>query len=81
MKAATLKRTNWTTEEVIHLVDGMKLCTADGSEPPDVKAHNAACDMVIDSFRDYLIPETEFGAMAFCPDNQTTYHIGPRLPR
>jgi hypothetical protein len=76
-----LKRTNWTTEEVIELLEGMKLCTIGGKEDKYCKMENAAIARAKNFFEDFLRPEDEFGAMAYDPDSKQVYHIGPKLPR
>lgn len=77
----SLKRTNWTTEEVIRLLDGQKLCAIDSSAPESVHEHNEAVDNMKAFFGDFLLPETEMGACAYDPEKDRIYHIGPRSPR
>ena len=77
MNNRTLKRTGWTTEEVIKILKGCKIADANGEATSQFCVdHNDAIDDAINTFYDYLRPADEFGAMAYCPEEDTTYHIG-----
>lgn len=78
----TIKRTNWTTEEVIELIEGCKLTRADGGEEDAwTKNYNHGVAGAADQFRSFAIPDDEFGALGYCTENKTIYHIGPIPPR
>ena len=72
----TFKRTNWTTEEVIELIEGQKIVRGDGVECDYCKHHNEAIDVVVDYFYDFIRPLTEFGALGKCNEDGGIYHIG-----
>lgn len=77
MSTRTLKRTNFTTEEVIKILQGCKISDAKGDTSSKFCTdHNDAIDGAISTFYDYLRPADEFGAMAYCPEEDVTYHIG-----
>ncbi len=80
----TFKRTNWTTEEVIELLEGFKL-SSDGNHSPAalawMKNFNDGIDDAKENFYDFIRPETESGAMTYCVEDKQIYHIGPLLPR
>lgn len=77
---ANLKRTNWTTEEVIGLIEGCRLYDMDGKEDTTFGTHSDAITLVRHCFEDFLRPDTESGAMAYDPESGNVYHIGPHLP-
>ena len=76
----TFKRTNWTTEEVIELIRGMKTTNSKGGTER-CESHNDSVEMVAEMFCDFLRPQDDFGAMAYCVEDKTVYHIGQILPR
>lgn len=78
---AKLKRTNWTTEEVIELIGQCRLYDVDGIEDTTGGTHSDAITLVLQTFEDFLRPEDQSGAMAYDPVSKNVYHIGPRLPR
>lgn len=78
---ANLKRTNWTTEEVIQLIEDCRLYDMNGKEDVEFGTHSDAVDMIRQKFEDFLRPTDQSGAMAYDPVSKNVYHIGPRLPR
>ena len=78
---AKLKRTNWTTEEVIGLIEGCRLYNMDGNEDTVGGTHSDAITTVLQTFGDFLRPENQSGAMAYDPASKQVYHVGPRLSR
>ena len=75
-----IKRTNWTTEEVIKLLEGcMWVQEGVGQDdlPDDIKQINFGVDECISQFKDFLIPDDQMGAMGYCPEEDVVYHIGP----
>lgn len=80
----TLKRDNWTTEEVIKLIQHWRLSPGDPGNEQQVKEcddHNYVIDSICCSFQDFLRPDEEMGAMAYCPEEDIVYHIGKIPPR
>lgn len=77
----TFKRTNWTTEEVIEILKGQKLVSPSGRNNEFVHSHNQGVDSCIDMFEDFQRPQEEFGAMGYCLEDQTIYHIGTIPPQ
>lgn len=71
-----MKRTNWTTEEVIDILKGQVLVDRDGNESEMFREHNNGIRDCIDAFGDFLRPKEELGAMAYDPENKIIYHIG-----
>jgi len=72
-----LKRDNWTTEEVMKILKGCKICDGEGKATSKFCVdHNAAIDDAIDAFFDFTRPLDEMGAMAYCPEEDMIYHVG-----
>lgn len=71
-----LKRTNWTTEEVINLISSQKIVNGNWEEDDHCKAHNSVVDDIVDFFYDFIRQEDEMGAMAYCEETGEVYHIG-----
>lgn len=76
MNERTFKRTNWTTEEVIELIQGQKIVNGNGEEDERCKQYNQVVDEIADYFYDFVRPVTEFGAMGLCNEDAQIYHIG-----
>jgi hypothetical protein len=77
-----LKRTRWTNEEVIKILEGLKIVDADGKDTDKVCVHhNIAIDMAKDTFVDFSRRESDYGAKAYDPVTEQVYYIGKRLPR
>lgn len=77
MKTRTFQRTNWSNEQILKFLDGeCKICRGDGSVDEYCQNHNDVIDNVKDFFYDFMRPETEFGAMGYCVEEDTVYHIG-----
>ena len=73
----TFKRTGWTTEEVIKILQGIKIVDSNGDASSQFCTdHNDAIDDAICTFYDFIRPQEEFGAMAYCVEENMTYHIG-----
>lgn len=51
---AKLKRTNWTTEEVIELIGQCRLYDMDGNEDVMCGTHSDAVDIISQKFWDFL---------------------------
>lgn len=73
-----MKRDNWTNEEVIAILEGMRVVGQDGL-PRDTA--NIALDCAIGQFWDFKRPVDEFTAMAYDPDTKDIVVVGPPLPR
>ena len=74
-----MKRDNWTNEEVIDILEGMKIVSRDGL-PLDTD-RNIALDCAISQFWDFKRPVDQFAAMAYDPDTKDIVVVGPPLPR
>ena len=76
------KRDNWTNEEVIKFLQGEKFIPLGKQQTAEwMEHHNTAVDDCIEIFRDFQRPSSEPGAMGFCVEEDTTFHIGPPLSR
>lgn len=71
-----MKRDNWTNEEVIFILEGLKY-----SNLPKHGDWNKALDIAIMQFYDFQKPVEEYAAMAFIPETQEIVVVGPPLPR
>ncbi len=76
----TFKRTNWTTEEVIHILEGLRLVDRNGKETKELKTMNFSLIEAICQFEDFLRDPNEFGAMAFDTELKEIVHIGKIPP-
>lgn len=74
-----MKRDNWTNEEVIDILEGMKTVSLDGS--PLSSDWNRALEIAISQFYDFKRPTDHFAAMAYDPDAKEIVVVGPPLPR
>ena len=71
-----LKRDNWTTEEVIKIIEGRKLYRPNGNLAEFQDDHNAIVDDVVDAFRGFQTPQEQFGALAYDTETGFIVHIG-----
>ena len=69
-----LKRTGWTNEEVIDILEGMKMIGRDTD-------HNMTLEVAIAQFWDFKRPADQYAAMAYNSDTKEIVVIGPPLPR
>jgi hypothetical protein len=76
-----LKRTNWTTEEVIEMIKDRKIFDMEGKEANFFTNNNDVIDFIIELFQDFQRPEEEPGAMAYDMEKKEIVHIGGRLPK
>lgn len=74
-----MKRDNWTNEEVIDILEGLKTVGRNG-EAID-SDYNLAIDMAVSQFWDFQKPSDEFAAMAYDPETKEIVVVGPPLPR
>ena len=74
-----MKRDNWTNEEVIDILNGMKVVDKDGL-PREVD-WNIALDCATSQFWDFKRPADQYAAMAYDPDTKEIVVVGPPLPR
>lgn len=72
----TWKRDNWKNEEVIRLIEGQKLLNSSGEEDEYCKRWNEVVDSIAEQFQDFMRPVEEFGAMAYCVEDEVVYHVG-----
>ena len=74
-----MKRDNWTNEEVINILEGMKVVGRDGLLI-DID-WNKGLDCAIGQFWDFQLPADHYAAMAYDPDTKDIVVVGPPLPR
>ena len=74
-----MKRDNWTNDEVIDILEGMKIVDRDG-QPKDID-WNLTLDVVISRFGDFKRSVDEYSAMAYNPDTKDIVVVGSPLPR
>jgi len=74
-----LKRDNWTNEEVIDILEGMKMIDKD--ETPRITYWNMALEIAVSQFWDFKRPADQFAAMAYDTDTKEIVVVGPPLPR
>ena len=74
-----MKRDNWTNDEVIDILEGMKTIGKDGVVPDT--DHNMTLDLAISQFWDFQKSVDEFAAMAYDPEKKEIVVVGPPLPR
>ena len=76
----TFKRTGWTTEEVMLILKDCMITPRKRSDPDYVdeyaEAYNDGVQAAVEHFFDYTRPQEEFGAMAYCVEENMTWHIG-----
>ena len=75
-----LKRDNWTNEEVIKLLELQKLSSVNKAKDEYCLLWNETIDSVKNAFYDFQREESDYAAMAYCPEDDMVYHIGPILP-
>ncbi len=74
-----MKRDHWTNEEVINILEGMKMVNRNGLILDT--DWNLTLDQAIGQFWDFKRSADEFTAMAYDPDTQEIVVVGPPLPR
>ncbi len=74
-----MKRDNWTNDEVIRILEGMKMVNRQGQILNT--DWNIALDQVIGQFWDFKRPIDNFAAMAYEPETKEIVVVGPPLPR
>jgi hypothetical protein len=74
-----MKRDNWTNEEVIDILEGMKIVDQNGA--PKDSDRNLMLDLAISLFYDFKRSPDEYTAMAYEPDTKEIVVIGTPLPR
>jgi hypothetical protein len=74
-----MKRDNWTNEEVIDILEGMKSVDRNGLLIDS--DWNIALDTAIGQFHDFKRPVDQYAAMAYDPDTKDIVVVGPPLPR
>lgn len=78
----TIKRDNWTNDEVIKLLEGQTLSMREGSTTDEFTENwNFAIRTAASMFEDFKRNTDDPAAKGYCPEEETTYHVGPRLPR
>ena len=74
-----MKRDNWTNEEVMYILEGLKLIGKDGKDINE--DWNTGLDAAISQFYDFKKDAEEFTAMAYDPETKEIVVVGPELPR
>ena len=74
-----MKRDNWTNEEVIGILEGMKMVNRNGLLIDT--DWNKALENAIGQFWDFKRPVDQYAAMAYDPDTKDIAVVGPPLPR
>lgn len=72
----TFQRDNWTNEQILKFLEGQKLVNGVGVVDNYCQDHNDVIDDIKDFFYDFIRPQEEFGAMGYCVEEDTVYHIG-----
>lgn len=72
----TFQRTSWSNEQILHFLDGQKMCRGEGTVDNYCQDHNDVIDDIKDFFYDFMRPIEEFGAMGYCVEEDMVYHIG-----
>jgi len=81
-----LKRTNWTNDEVIDILEGCKIVIEDKDRDDEhfyaLEARNTGIDQAIYQFYDFKAdPEESFSAMAYDPLLKQIFVISPPMPQ
>jgi len=81
-----LKRTNWTNDEVINILEGCKIHIEDRHRKDKrfytLEARNHGIEQAIIQFCDFKAdPEESFSAMAYETDNGQIYVISEPMPQ
>jgi hypothetical protein len=81
-----LKRTNWTNDEVIDILEGCKIHIEDRHREDKhfyaLEARNAGIEQAIIQFCDFKAdPEESFSAMAYDPLLKQIFVISPPMPQ
>jgi hypothetical protein len=81
-----LKRSNWTNDEVISILEGCKIHIGDKERSEEhlkwLLSRNEAIDQAIYQFCDFKAdPEESFSAMAYDTDNKQIYVISEPMPQ
>lgn len=74
-----LKRDNWTNEEVIYILEGLKMVNRNGLLIDT--DWNTTLEHAISQFWDFKRPADQFAAMAYDTDTKEIVVVGPPLPR
>lgn len=78
-----LKRDNWTNDEVIDILKGLRLVDRGGKELSDESGGdwNAALNVAMSQFSEFKRDAREYAAMAYDPETKEILVVGPPLPR
>jgi len=81
-----LKRTGWTNDEVIDILEGCKIYIGDKERSDErlawLERHNDAIDQAIYQFCDFKAdPEKSYSAKAYNVIDKQIYVISPPLPQ
>jgi hypothetical protein len=81
-----LKRTNWTNEEVIKILEGRKIHIGEKERSDKqlayLEAFNEGIEQAIIQFYDFKVdPEVSYSAMAYDPILERIFVISPPMPQ
>jgi hypothetical protein len=81
-----LKRTNWTNDEVIKILEGRKIVIGDKERSDErlayLEAYNDGIEQAIIQFYDFKAdPEESYSAMAYDPILGRIFVISPPMPQ
>ena len=71
-----LKRNNWSNDEIVHLVNDMKVNETARNFYTSIESYNAAINDVLTMFLELDQPVTEWGALAYGLDDKGLVHTG-----
>jgi hypothetical protein len=71
-----LKRNNWSNDEIVYLVNQMKLEENASKFYESVKSYNEALNDVMILFLDFEQPVTEWGALSYGLEDKFIVHTG-----
>jgi len=71
-----LKRNNWSNNEIVHLVNAMKVNEKAKSFYESIESYNEAVNDVITLFLEFDQPVTQWGALAYGLEDKMIVHTG-----
>jgi hypothetical protein len=76
----SLKRDNWTNEEIVDILKGCMLCDNEHNQK-FVDDYNEGIQHALEYFSyHFAIDPADFGAMSYDPKTKMIYHTGEILP-
>lgn len=71
-----LKRNNWSNDEIVHLVNDMKVNETAKNYYTSIESYNAAINDVMSLFLEFEQPVTEWGALSYGLEDKSVVHTG-----